>query len=99
MLDNYSRLGEKSRDVLHTAILLNTFKPMVSAVYGIDIKGDELEWYVRVGGKERRIITKGRRNVIQYGDKIVLSDVRDNLYEINLKELDKKSFEMVAATI
>ena len=99
IIEDYSRLDKVSRNTIEASILLNTFKPTISRVMKIDIRGDELEWRVAVGESELTINTKGRRNVMLYPEKIVLSDVKDNIYEINLRELDRKSLRLLADTI
>ncbi|MFI5412655.1 MAG: DUF1854 domain-containing protein [Candidatus Micrarchaeales archaeon] len=99
MIDDYRKLREKSRDTMHAAVLLNAFRPVISRVEKIDIRGDELEWKVVVDGKKRNLTTRGRRNVMQLEDKIVLTDVHDNLYEITLKEIDTNSFKLIDETI
>ncbi len=99
IIEDYSRLDKISRNTIEASIMLNTFKPTISRVLKIGIRGDELDWQVVVGESELTINTKGRRNVILYPERIVLSDVKDNIYEINLKELDRKSLHLLADTI
>jgi ATP-binding cassette subfamily C protein len=99
ILEDYSKLDNESRNTLEASVLLSTFKPTISKVMKIDIRGDELDWNVVVGGGELTINTKGRRNVMLYPGKIVLTDVKDNIYEMNLRELDRRSQRLIAATI
>jgi len=43
--------------------------------------------------------TVGRRNVILLDSKVVLIDKNDNLYEIDLNNLDKNSLKLLAETV
>jgi len=65
----------------------------------IAIKGDQLEWDLITERGEERVITIGRRNVMVMESKVVLVDKYDNVYEINLQELDKKSRKILDETL
>jgi ATP-binding cassette subfamily C protein len=43
--------------------------------------------------------TRGRRNVMLMDSKLTLVDIHDNVYEIDLKRLDKDSIKLIADTV
>jgi ATP-binding cassette subfamily C protein len=99
MISNYRKLDPESVKLLEEAIKLNNFKPMTLSIKGIDVKGDELEWRLVTNYGEVTVRTRGRRNVILMDSRLTLIDVHDNVYEIDLKKLDKDSLKLVAETI
>lgn len=99
MLSNYKSLDNESIKLLEDAIILNNFKPTTLSVKRINVKGDELEWHLVTDHGEVVVRTRGRRNVMLMDSRIILVDVHDNVYEIDLKRLDKDSIKLIDETI
>lgn len=99
LLDDYTKLDENSRKVLESALAYNNLIFSVIKINEINIKGDQLEWNLVTNKGNVKTYTIGRRNVILLDSKVVLVDKNDNLYEIKLKDLDKKSFKLLAETV
>ncbi|ABW01919.1 DUF1854 domain-containing protein [Caldivirga maquilingensis] len=99
ILSNYKALDAESVKLLETAIALNNFKPVTLSVKRIDVKGDELEWHLVTNYGEVVVNTRGRRNVMIMDSKLTLVDIHDNIYEIDLKRLDKDSLKLIADTV
>lgn len=51
-------------------------------------------------GKETRVVnTRGRRNVVLMGRKVILIDPRDGVSEIDLKKMDARSPRLLDRTV
>lgn len=99
LLENYTKLDSNSLKVLEEAIKYNNLIFHVKKINDIKIKGDQLEWNIVTDKGEIKAYTAGRRNVVVLNSKVVLVDVHDNLYEIELDKLDRKSFKLLMETI
>ena len=98
-IDDITSLDNESILILSKAITLNNFKPSIRTIKRILIKGDELEWHVGTENGETIINTKGRRNISSDGKTINLTDMFDNIYEIDLNKLDRKSLSIINESI
>lgn len=96
---DYRVLGSGSRDVLAKAIRSNSFVLQVRSVEKIVIRGDELEWYLTTDEGAVVVNTRGRRNVIMMDHKVILVDPHDNISEIELEKMDKKSLRILDRTV
>jgi ATP-binding cassette subfamily C protein len=95
-IDDLNLIEPDSLMVLKNALKLNNFKVRISSVNDIKLNGEELEWHVSAeSGEELTFITRGRRNVMNVGNKMELIDIYDNLYEIDLAAVDRKSARRV----
>ena len=65
----------------------------------IVIRGDELEWHLLTEEGQATVNTRGRRNVITMDHKVILVDPNDNLSEIDLKKIDKRSLKILNRTV
>lgn len=99
MIEDYTKLEENSRKVLENALAYNNLIFLVKKINGINIKGDQLEWDVETNRGLIKVYTIGRRNVVVLESKVVLIDKNDNLYEIDLDKIDKKSFKLLVETV
>jgi len=99
ILLDYNGLDQRSRSTLVEAVKLNNMVVQAKKIREIAIKGDQLEWDLITEIGEERVITIGRRNVMVMESKVVLVDKYDNVYEINLQELDKKSRKILDETL
>ncbi|ACP56275.1 ABC transporter transmembrane domain-containing protein [Saccharolobus islandicus] len=99
LIDDYTKLDEKSRKVLENALAYNNLIFQVRKINEINIKGDQLEWDVETNKGPIKVYTIGRRNVVVLDSKVVLIDKNDNLYEIDLDKIDRKSFKILVETV
>lgn len=99
ILQDYTKLDERSREVVKNALAYNNLIFQVIKINEINIKGDQLEWDLVTDKGSIKTYTIGRRNVVVLDSKVVLIDKNDNLYEIDLNKLDKKSFKLLLETI
>ncbi|TRM80460.1 DUF1854 domain-containing protein, partial [Sulfolobus sp. A20-N-F6] len=100
LLEDYTKItDENSREVLERAISYNNLIFKVNKINEINIKGDQLEWNLITDRGGVTTYTLGRRNVVVFDSKVVLIDKNDNLYEIDLNQLDKKSLNLLLETV
>ncbi|MDA4114652.1 MAG: DUF1854 domain-containing protein, partial [Thaumarchaeota archaeon] len=96
---DYRKLGKRSREVIGKAIRSNSFVLQVRSVEKIVIRGDELEWYLTTDEGDTVVNTRGRRNVIMMDHKVILVDPHDNISEIDLDEMDKRTLKILDRTV
>jgi ATP-binding cassette subfamily C protein len=96
---DYSKMVGDSRGFLEKALRANSFISRVDSVERLVVKGDELEWHVLIGDKKMMIQTRGRRNVILFDGRVVLIDPNENVAEINLDKIDRRSRNLVNRTV
>ncbi|WP_338598871.1 DUF1854 domain-containing protein [Sulfolobus tengchongensis] len=99
LLEDYTKLDEESKKVLEAGLAYNNLIFQVKKINEINIKGDQLEWDIETNKGKIKAYTIGRRNVVVLDTKVVLIDKNDNLYEIDLDKLDKKSFKLLVETV
>ncbi len=100
LLEDYTKItDENSKEVLERAISYNNLIFKVNKINEINIKGDQLEWNLITDRGGVTTYTLGRRNVVVFDSKVVLIDENDNLYEIDLNQLDKKSLNLLLETV
>lgn len=76
------------------------FIPRILEIGRIETSGDEFEWETVTDRGPREFRTRGRMSVISMGNRIIITDMNDNVYEIeNLHQLDAKSRGEIEATI
>ncbi|MEM3040758.1 MAG: DUF1854 domain-containing protein, partial [Nitrososphaerota archaeon] len=97
---NYKDLDPESRRNLEVLLEKMYFIPTVLRIDEIETSGDEFQWEVLTDRGPRSFRTRGRMSVIQMGNRIIITDIHDNVYEIeDLYKLDAKSRREVEATI
>ena len=99
MLTDYRMLDEGSRRVLEEALSLNSLKPKILKIKSIEIKGDEVVFDIVTDRGPIKAVVRGRRNIFMQDSKLYLVDIGDNVYEADLKQLDKASLKAIAETI
>jgi ATP-binding cassette, subfamily C, bacterial len=95
-----TKLETGSRTVLERAARVNSFILKVLEIKKVVVRGDELDWHVGTeGGKTVVVNTRGRRNVVAMDHKVILIDPHDNISEIDLTEVDKRTLKLLNRTI
>ncbi|HXQ92134.1 MAG TPA: ABC transporter ATP-binding protein [Nitrososphaerales archaeon] len=98
-INDSEQLEEKSREALKKASRANNFILKVDGIDKVVVRGDELEWHVTTDEGQTVVNTRGRRNVVVMNDKVILIDPLDNISEIDLKKIDKKSMKVLNKTV
>ena len=88
-----------SKEALKKAARANSFILQVNGISKVVVKGDELEWHLTTSDGPTIVNTKGRRNVVVLGDKVILIDPLDNISEIDLTKVDAKSLKVLNKTV
>jgi len=97
---NYKELDPESRKNLEVLLEKMYFIPTVSRIDQIETSGDEFQWEILTDRGPRSFRTRGRMSVIQAGSRIIITDIHDNVYEIeDLYKLDAKSRREIEATL
>jgi ATP-binding cassette subfamily C protein len=92
MLKDFRKLDEHSRHALEEVLQKIYFIPRVLKVERLETSGDEFEWEILTDRGPRKLHTRGRRNVISMGTRIVIIDTHDNIYYVeDVRKLDGKS--------
>lgn len=98
-IPNTGKMEEASRETLEKAARANSFILQASGIRKVVVKGDELEWHLMTNDGPTVVNTRGRRNVVVMDDKVILIDPMDNISEIDLTKVDKKSLSVLNKTV
>ncbi|MEM2341870.1 MAG: DUF1854 domain-containing protein [Candidatus Bathyarchaeia archaeon] len=99
-LKNYMELDEESRANLQRVLDKIYFIPKILRIKRIETSGDEFLWEVVTDKGPRSFRTRGRMSVIQVGNRIVITDINDNINEIeDLYKLDSQSINEIETTM
>jgi len=93
LLEDYTILDENSRKILENAIKYNSIIYKIEKIRKIEIEGETILLNGFINNKELGIKISSPKNIFNFDDKILFIDENDNLYQIILKDLDKKSLE------
>jgi hypothetical protein len=94
-----SELDEESGKVLEGVLEKLYFIPKIARVLRLDAAGDRFEWVTETERGRREFTTRGRMSITFIGEKMVISDAEDNLYQIeNINSLDDRSRRMIEST-
>jgi len=93
LLEDYTILDENSRKILENAIKYNFIIYKIEKIRRIEIEGETITLYGFINNKELEIKIISPENIFIFEDKILFIDENDNLYQIILKDLDKKSLK------
>ena len=93
LLEDYTILDENSRKILENAIKYNSIIYKIEKIKKIDIEGETITLNGFINNKELEIKIISPENLFIFEDKILFIDENDNLYQIILKDLDKRSLK------
>ena len=97
---NYNELDEESKKSLQSILDKVYFIPKIVKIEKIETSGDEFEWDIVTDKGARTFRTRGRMSIIPVGDRVLVTDVNDNVYEIeDVLRLDGKSRKELESTI
>ena len=94
---DYRELDKDSREALEKMLSRIYFIPLIKKIKKIVYRAGEYVWLVETDRGEKEFVVRGRKS-IQYfpGGRIIIFDKYDNVYELRLDKLDKKSMEYLA---
>jgi ATP-binding cassette subfamily C protein len=93
LLEDYTILDYDSRKILENAIKYNSIIYKIEKIKKIEIEGETILLNALINNKELEIKIISPKNIFNFDDKILFIDENDNLYQIILKDLDKKSLK------
>ncbi len=93
LLEDCTILDENSRKILEDAIRYNSIIYKIEKIRKIEIEGETITLNGFINNKELEIKIISPKNIFNFDDKILFIDENDNLYQIILKDLDKKSLK------
>jgi ATP-binding cassette subfamily C protein len=93
LLEDYTILDNNSRKILEDAMKYNSIIYKIEKIRKIEIRGETITLNVFINNKELEIKINSPENLFIFEDKILFIDENDNLYQIILKDLDKKSLK------
>jgi len=93
LLEDYTILDENSRKILENAIKYNSIIYKIEKIKKIDVEGETIILNGFINNKELEIKIDSPENLFIFEDKILFIDENDNLYQIILKDLDKRSLK------
>ncbi|MEM2913093.1 MAG: DUF1854 domain-containing protein [Candidatus Bathyarchaeia archaeon] len=100
IIKNYKELDEESIRNLRALLDKIYFIPQILKIEKIETSGDEFLWNVLTDKGPRKFKTRGRMSVMQIGNRIVITDMNDNVYEIeDVYSLDAGSISEIEMTI
>jgi len=93
LLEDYTILDENSKKILENAIKYNSIIYKIEKIKKINIEGGSILLNALMNNKELEIKIISPENLFIFEDKILFIDENDNLYQIILKDLDKRSLK------
>jgi len=93
LLEDYTILDDDSRKILENAIKYNSIIYKIEKIRKIDLEGETILLSALINNKELEIKIISPENIFILEDKVLFIDENDNLYQIILKDLDKKSLK------
>lgn len=99
IIEDYTKLDENSKKVLEKVIVYNNLIFRVKRIRDIRVKGDHLEWVLETDRGKAEAHTFSRRSIILLDSKVVIIDKFDNVFQIDVNSLDKRSYKLLYETI
>jgi ATP-binding cassette subfamily C protein len=93
LLEDYTILDENARKILENAIKYNSIIYKIEKIKKIEVEGETIILNTIINNKEIEIKIISPENLFIFEDKILFIDENDNLYQIILKDLDKRSLK------
>jgi ATP-binding cassette subfamily C protein len=93
LLEDYTILDENARKILENAIKYNSIIYKIEKIKKIEVEGETIILNGFINNKELEIKIDSPENLFIFEGKILFIDENDNLYQIVLKDLDKKSLK------
>lgn len=100
IVKNCAELDPESKKNLQIILDKAYFIPIISKIIEIETSGDECAWETTTDRGPAKFRTRGRMSVISMGNRIIITDTNDNVYEIeDIDTLDARSKEEFEATL
>lgn len=98
-ISDYTKLDSNSKEVLASALDVNSFDPIITGIKDIKITGDGLEWYLKTKKGDMKFVTKSRSDIVTIGKYVVIIDEFNTPLKIDASKLDKNSLDVLATSI
>ncbi|MBS7614148.1 DUF1854 domain-containing protein [Candidatus Bathyarchaeota archaeon] len=100
VIRNFNDLDGESKRNLQILLDRMYFIPRITAILKIETSGDEFKWETETDKGPKSFRTRGRMSIIPMGNRVIVTDVDDNVYEIDdIYNLDSKSRRELESTI
>jgi ATP-binding cassette subfamily C protein len=93
--EDYSKLDENSKAILKVAIAANNLEPKIIGIKSINLTGEGLKWVLQTNAGDFKANTKYRQDLLEEDGAVILIDEFNTPIKIDLKNLDKKSIDML----
>ena len=91
-----TKLRKDVKEIIERLLNMFYFMPIIRRIYSINTSGDEFVWDVDTDRGRTTIKTRGRSSVISIGQRVVIVDVNDIIYQIlDVNKLDKRSRRLI----
>lgn len=100
IVQSFNELDEESKRNLQIMLEKMYFIPKITEKESIETSDDEFEWETQTDKGSKTFRTRGRMSIIPMGNRIIVTDVDDNIYEIeDIYKLNNKSRKEIEGTI
>ncbi len=96
---DYSRLDQRSKDILERTLEVNGFNPRVTSIKAIRITGDGLEWNLGTDKGNTKFITKNRQDIVTRDKYVILIDEFNTPLKIMIADLDQRSIKILESSV
>jgi hypothetical protein len=96
----FTTVGGKGYEKVRTYLEKKYFIPKIMRIQKITTTGDEFVWTVSTDRGDTEIRTRGRGGgLIRVDGKIFIIDTNDDVFEIDLSVLDRKSLQIISSIL
>ncbi|MFP3164112.1 MAG: DUF1854 domain-containing protein [Acidianus hospitalis] len=89
----------KGSEIIEEELERKYFIPKIERIVKIDTTGDEFVWKVITNKGNTSFKTRGRNSLFKVDGKVFIIDTEDDVFEIELNAIDKKSAKMIDAIL
>ncbi|BCU69093.1 DUF1854 domain-containing protein [Stygiolobus caldivivus] len=95
----FTAFRPKGYEIISGYLERKYFIPKVLRIDKITTTGDEFTWYIETDRGYTKIRTRGRGSIIKIDGRLFIIDTSDDVFEINLNRLDKKSIKLIDSIV
>jgi len=96
---DYKALDANSRSALEASLEANNFNPTVKSIKSVKITGDGLAWELVTDRGQIKFVTRNRSDVMTAKDYVILIDEFNTPLKIEMKDLDKRSRDILNMSV
>ncbi|WP_069806700.1 DUF1854 domain-containing protein [Vulcanisaeta thermophila] len=99
-LRDVNKLNPKTREIIMKVLNSIYFMPKILKIYSMNTSGDEFTWDIETDRGRITIKTRGRSSIMRFGNRVVIVDVYDTIYEIpDINSLEPRSRRILQSLI